>query len=184
LLNPEAAAVTVLRVSQHDLPATLSAVDDVWRAFAPEIPLLRRFADEQFEQSYSFLNALNAVFAFLACLASAIAVIGLVGMTLHLIERRTHEIAVRKTLGASTRQMLWLLFRGFAKPIVLANVIVWPLAFGAMRMYLGMFDHSFGLGWAPFVVSLGGTLLVAWLAVGGQVVRAARLSPVKVLRYE
>ena len=110
--------------------------------------------------------------------------IGLIGMGTHVAVRRRHEIGVRKTLGASTRQIAVMLLKDFSKPVVAANIIAWPLAYLAANAYLNVFIHRIALSAAPFAASLAITVLIAWAAVGTQAFRAARVRPAAVLRYE
>jgi putative ABC transport system permease protein len=184
LLNADAAVAPVIRIRKQDVAATLASIDAAWKKLAPEVPLKRRFADEQYEISYQFMTTLNTVFSILAAFALAIASMGLIGMALHVVQRRMHEIGVRKTLGASVTQILWMLLRNFSKPIVIANLIAWPLAYAGMSAYLQLFAHQARLSAAPFLVTLVATVGFAWLAVAWQATRAARLNPAHVLRSE
>ena len=78
-----------------------------------------------------------------------------------------------------------LLLRTFSKPIVIANVAVWPIAYYGARLYTSQFVQStVGSPFEPIALSLVIALAVAWLAVGGQAFRAARAKPAEVLRYE
>ena len=183
-MNEDAAIAPVVRIAKQDVAATLAHIDALWKRLAPEVPLKRRFADEQYEMSYQFLNIVNAVFISLAVFALIIATMGLTGMALHIVRRRTHEIGVRKTLGASVGQILWMLLKNFSKPVVIANLVVWPLVYVAMKGYLSIYAHQAGLTPTPFLLSFAFTLAIAWLAVSWQAARAARLNPATVLRYE
>lgn len=184
LANPDAAPIPIARVSKSDVAAALESVDAVWRAQAPEVPLRRRFADEQFNLSFQALATLNNGLAALAIVASAIAAMGLVGMALHVTRRRMHEIGVRKTLGARAGQIYAMLLRSFSMPVIVANVAVWPLVYALMSAYLGIFATRSSLTPTPFVVTLVACLAVACIAVSAQALRAARLKPVEVLRSE
>jgi putative ABC transport system permease protein len=121
MMDTASAVVPVIRIAKQDVPTTLAAIDATWKRLAPEVPLKRRFADEQYEVSYQFLDAINVAFSLLAVFSIVIASMGLVGMALHIIGRRTHEIGVRKTLGATVGQILWLLLGSFSKPVVIAK---------------------------------------------------------------
>jgi putative ABC transport system permease protein len=184
LLSPAAAANVVVRISKNDVAAALAGIDQVWAALAPGTPIKRRFSDEQFQEAHAILGVISGTVGALSAFAAIIAVIGLVGMAVHIIGRRTHEIGVRKSLGASVGQILRLLLKAFSKPVVVANVAVWPLAYLALQGYLSLFAHSAGLTPLPFVLSLLITLVIAWLAVFVQARRAARTEPAVVLRYE
>ena len=155
-----------------------------WNRLAPNIALKRRFLDEQLEQNYEIFYRLTGAFAMLATLACVIAGMGLVGMAIHIVSRRMHEIGVRKTLGASIAQVLRMLLFDFSRPIVIANLIVWPIAFLAASAYLAVFVQRAPLTPWPFLMSLAVTVLIAWAAVIAQAGKAARLKPAQVLRYE
>jgi putative ABC transport system permease protein len=120
----------------------------------------------------------------LGAFAIAIAAVGLFGMASFMTSRRTREIGLRKTQGATSRQILELLLWEFAKPVLVANLVVWPFAFFAAERYLGTFAQRMTLGPWPFFVALVATLLVAFAAVAGRVLRAARLRPTEALREE
>src|SRR5262249_30473681 len=98
--------------------------------------------------------------------------------------RRTREIGLRKTQGASSRSILHLLLWDFSKPVIVANIAIWPVAYLAAREYLALFVERMTLTPLPFVATLGATLLLAWLVVGFYVVGAARLNPAVALRHE
>src|SRR5690606_17174306 len=117
-------------------------------------------------------------FAFL------ISTFGLLGMALLLASRRVHEIAVRKTLGARKAQMMGMLLFSLTRPVAIANVVALPFGFAFGQAYLQTFDQPIALTPWPFVFSLGFTLAVAWIAVGQQAWRAARVNPSDVLRRE
>ena len=94
------------------------------------------------------------------------------------------EVGVRKAHGASGARMVAMLLVSFSRPVVLANLVAWPLAYIAARTYLDDFQAPIALTPLPFVLSLAITLLIAWLAVGSQTLRASRARPAEVLRYE
>jgi putative ABC transport system permease protein len=175
----------IVRLSAQDVSGGVAAVDALWKRLSPTgAPIIRDFMDELFNESYENFGRINQVFAGLALLAVAISVIGLFGMAIQVASRRVHEIGVRKSVGAHTHQIIAMLLRDFSKPVVVANLIAWPLGYFAAQQYLSVFMQRIALTPAPFVLSLGAALLIAWLAVAGQAVRAARVSPAHVLRFE
>jgi putative ABC transport system permease protein len=184
LFNPDAAAISLVRIAKNEVLGALAGIDKAWREMVPEEPLKRRFASEQIEQAFQWIEVISGTFVVLAVLASAIAVMSLVGSALHAIRLRTHEIGVRKSLGASVRQILAMLLAGFSKPVIAANVAAWPIAYIVMRGYLSLFAYSDALTIAPFVASLSLALFIAWAAVIAQSVQAARLRPATILRNE
>jgi putative ABC transport system permease protein len=94
------------------------------------------------------------------------------------------EIAIRKTLGATTQRAVALLLRDFSKPVVVAALLASPVAYFAAQVYLSLFVHRITMTATPFVLNLLLTLAIAWIAVAGQTWRAARRTPAHVLHYE
>jgi putative ABC transport system permease protein len=176
--------VTIVRISRDDVAAALSDVDALWKRLAPGIALQRRFVDEIFEQQYAMFARIADAFAAFCVFALVIAVVGLFAMSQVVAARRTHEIGVRKTLGAATAQMVFMLLRSFSLPVILASLAAWPLAYIAMRLYLDRFVSPIELNALPFVAGLVAMLSIGWLAVGAQTLRAARTVPARALRQE
>jgi putative ABC transport system permease protein len=148
------------------------------------MPRSYQFLDEIFERSYETFGKVNQAFAALAAVALLISMIGLLGMAVQIANRRVHEIGVRKTLGASTGQVVRMLLLDIGKPVLIANVIAWPLGYVAAHAYLSIFMHRIIVTPAPFLLTLLFTVLIAVLAVGGQALRAARVRPAEVLNSE
>jgi putative ABC transport system permease protein len=174
----------VARVSRDDVAGGLDGIDRAWRALAPNVAISRRFLDDYFGEVYEGYLRTGQMFSGLAALAFAISVTGLFGMATLIAGRRMREIGVRKAHGATESRMVGMLLASFSKPVIAANVIVWPLTYIAARTYLDSFLAPIALTPLPFVLSLAVTLLIAWLAVGSQTLRAARARPAQVLRYE
>ncbi|MGC3980982.1 MAG: ABC transporter permease [Steroidobacteraceae bacterium] len=174
----------IVRVDKKQLAAGLQAIDGVWNKLAPGALVSRVFADEQYERSSSMFMMLFAVLSLLAVLAFAIAIMGMVGMATHTISRRTHEIGIRKILGSNGVGIFKLLLQEFAKPIVISNLLAWPVAFVICRLYLSLFPGRVTLTLWPFISGLVITVFIAWLSVSVQTLRAARMKPAEVLRYE
>lgn len=174
----------IARISRDDVSGALEAIDGVWRRLAPNVPIDRRFVNEVFDESYRMFNLVNRTFTGLALFALFISSVGLFGMAVQVANRRTHEIGVRKTVGATTRQVIVMLLCDFAKPVVIANLIAWLPAFVVVQVYLNLFIHRIDLTPMPFLMSMLLTLGIAWLAIGSQAYRAARVTPAEVLRYE
>jgi len=180
----DAANLPIIRIDSNDVAAGLREIDAVWTKLAPNVAIKRRFASEVLNNSLAAFKAVTKAFQMIALLASSIAVLGLIGMSLHIIRRRTHEIGVRKTMGASVQQILTLLLKDFSKPVLIANLVAWPFAFVTMTIYLNIFVTRTALSLTPFIASMLLTLLIAWLAVLIQASRAARMNPATVLRHE
>jgi putative ABC transport system permease protein len=183
-LNPPNTQWPIVRVSRADVTAGLEQIDMAWDRLSPNYPIQRHFLDEDFDRAVSMFENINRLFVMLAVFAFLIASMGLWGMATYLTTRRRREIGVRKSLGAKTRQILKLLVWDFSKPVLIANLAAWPIAYVAVRSYLNLFVDRIPLTPIPFFVGLAVTTLVAWSAVASQVLLAARTQPARVLRHE
>ncbi len=183
-IQPGGTPFPIIRVSKNNVAGALKHIDAVWAKLAPTTPIKRQFMDERFDEAFKTFNVINSVFLALAVFAVIIASMGLVGMATFVVGRRFNEIGVRKTIGATTGQVLRMLIWDFSKPVLIANLIAWPLAFLMARAYLSLFITRAPLTPLPFLISLAATLIIAWGAVANQALRAARVNPARVLRYE
>ena len=184
MLADGATGFPVVRIKSARLTSGLQALESVWSSLAPSVLLRRHFMDDLFEQSYEMFRRIGRIVTGIASLSLIVASVGLFGVAAFVANRRTHEIGVRKTLGARTSQIVTLLLRDFSTPVAIANIVIWPLAYVAMNLYLSLFVHRISLTLLPFFASLLMAVVVACVAVGGHALRAARLSPATVLRYE
>ena len=175
---------TLVRLDANDVAGGVAAVDAAWKRLAPQLPLTRRFMDDLFDENYEKFARVDQIFGGLSLFALAISIMGLFGMAVQVAGRRRHEIGVRKSVGAHKRQIVAMLLGDFAKPVVVANLIAWPLGYLAAQTYLSVFIQRIALTPVPSVASLGATVLIAWAAVGSQAWRAARANPAVVLRVE
>ena len=181
--SPRGGQYPLIRMDRHDVAGAVAGIRQVWDELAPRSPLQIRFFDEMFEQSYRRYARVGQLFTVLACSAFIIATIGLIGMAVHATGRRRHEIGVRKTLGSTMPGVVRLLLLDFSRPILIANLLAWPLGYIAAQAYLSAFTHRIELTPAPFAMSLSITFVIAWAAVIGEVLRAASVRPAEVLRH-
>jgi putative ABC transport system permease protein len=148
------------------------------------MPFEGEFAEDQLAEVYRQDVARGRTFAGFALLAVLIAGLGLFGLAAFTAERRTKEIGIRKVFGASTRDIVQLLVWQFTRPVILANLIAWPVAWWVMRDWLNGFDSRIDLTPAPFVVAGFLAFLIALGTITGHALRVARTNPIHALRYE
>jgi putative ABC transport system permease protein len=127
---------------------------------------------------------LGILFGLFSIIAVSIGCLGLFGMASHACERRTKEIGIRKVLGASISDILGILMGEFARLIVVANLIAWPISYFVMSRWLNGFVYRTGMGLGIFLASGTVTLLIAALTVSFHSVRSANANPSVSLRYE
>jgi len=162
----------------------MAGIERVWRRFEPELPFEARFVDDIVRELYAAERARTILFAGFSGLAVVIACLGLYSLAAFTTERRTKEIGIRKVLGARVRDIVRLLAWQFTRPVMLANLLAWPLAWWAMRDWLNGFDVRVPLTLTPFALAGLLALAVALATVIGHALRVARLNPIHALRYE
>jgi putative ABC transport system permease protein len=167
-----------------DPAAMRSQIEQVWKRNVPQVPFDAEFAEDIVREQYDRDEARGQLFAGFAVLAVVIGCLGLFGLAAFTAERRTKEIGIRKVLGASTRDIIRLLVWQFSRPVLIANLIAWPLAWWLMRDWLNGFDTRIDLSLTPFLIAGALALVIAIVTVGGHAYRVARTSPVRALRYE
>ncbi len=126
------------------------------------------------------------MFGVFSAFAIFVATLGLFGLASFTTERRTKEIGIRKVMGASVKDIIFLLTADFTKLVLLANVIAWPVAYYFMSNWLNRFVYKAPFSeWAwLFVAAAFAALVTAWITIALQAGRAARSRPVLALRYE
>ena len=182
LLAP--ADILHVKLVGHDIPETLSAIDNEWKKSGAVDPIIREFLSDYIQRREMTILNEGQAFATFAVIAMLLSCLGLFGISLSTAARRTKEIGVRKAMGASTSEIVTLLLWQFAKPVLWANLIAWPLAWYAMSSWLSTFAYHIDLDWMIFAGATGVALLVALLTVAVQSIAVARAVPATALRYE
>jgi putative ABC transport system permease protein len=172
------------RFEAADGSAVMSGIEQVWRRVLPEVPFEGSFAEQKLAELYGAEEARGTTFGSFAMLAILIACLGLFGLAAFTAERRTREIGIRKVFGARVRDIVRLLAWQFSKPVIVANLIAWPVAWWLMRDWLNGFDARIALTPGPFLLAGFMALVIAIGTIGGHAVKVARTNPIHALRYE
>jgi putative ABC transport system permease protein len=166
-------------------PATVeAAVERQWKQITNDVPFEAKFSEDVIGELYKAEDSRAQIFAAFSLLAVVIGCLGLFGLAAFTAERRTKEIGIRKVLGARTRDIVRLLVWQFSRPVIIANIIAWPVAWWLMRDWLNGFDQRIALTPLPFVIAAAVALGIAIATVVGHAVRVARANPIHALRYE
>jgi putative ABC transport system permease protein len=121
-------------------------IEAVWQRVIPQVPFGADFVDDLLREQYEQEEARGQLFAAFAFLSVVVGCLGLFGLASFTAERRTKEIGIRKVLGARTRDIVQLLVWQFSRPVLIANLIAWPVAWWLMRDWLNRFDVRIDLG--------------------------------------
>jgi putative ABC transport system permease protein len=173
-----------IRVQAGRTQEAMAYIERVSRAFVPNVLMTRTFLDDTFERLYSADKKQGQMFAIFVAIAIVIACLGLFGLAAFTAGRRTKEIGIRKVFGARIRDVVWLLLWQFSIPVLIANLIAWPIAWYYLHGWLQGFSYRIVL--SPFYFLGAGlmALLIAWATVFSHARRVAAANPIHALRYE
>ena len=173
-----------VKVNSKNLASTMDAIKKKYISFFPGNLFDYYFVDEKFNEQYRNDILFGEIFSLFAGFAIFIACLGLLGLSLFATAQRTKEIGVRKVLGASVSNILFLLSRDFLLLIVIAFVIASPVAWLVMHNWLQNFAYRISFSWWIFPATGLLAFVIAMATISYQSVKAANMNPVKSLRTE
>ncbi|MGZ5191892.1 MAG: FtsX-like permease family protein, partial [Flavisolibacter sp.] len=172
------------KISTTNAAVTLKKMEDVLRTIDAGHLFEYNFLDKQWDLFYREDEKRQTIFIGIALLTILIACLGLFGLATYAAEQRIKEIGIRKVLGASVSGIVGMLSKDFAKLVLIASIIAFPVAWWTMDNWLKDFAYRVNLQWWVFVLTGFGALFIALVTVSFQTVRAALSNPVKNLRTE
>ena len=162
----------------------VAAIEKLWKDLAPEVPFKYEFLDQNLNAQYTSEKTAGEIFGIFSGLAIFIACVGLFGLAAYTASSRTKEIGIRKVMGASVSNVVMLLSKDFAKLILIAFVLAVPISWYMMNSWLSGFAYHVELGAEIFLFAGLLTLIIAWVTVSYQSIKAAVVNPVRSLRSE
>jgi putative ABC transport system permease protein len=184
MLRPEAGNFYSIKFQTPDIHQTLASIENVWNTHFPADPFSYFFLDESFDHQYKADSQFGIVFGFFAFLAILIACFGLLSLSAYNVMQRTKEIGIRKILGASVQNLLFLLSKDFLLLVIIAFVIAIPVIWLVMDNWLQDFAYRIHISWWVFGIAGVISGLIALVTVGFQAFKAAIASPIRSLRSE
>jgi putative ABC transport system permease protein len=173
-----------VNINSNDIPGVLKHIEQIWKDRVPGDEFAYRFMDDDFNSLYKTEQRTAVIFSTAAGLAILLACLGLFGLAAFTTARRTKEIGIRKVLGASVLNITSLISKEFMILVGIALLIATPVAWMAAGKWLEDFAYRIQLSWLVFVVTGAAALLIAFLTVSIQAVKAATANPVKSIRTE
>lgn len=174
----------VVRTKPGQTQATIKALEKIHTKLNPSFPFSYNFLDQDLDKMYKGERQLGNLFNIFAVLAIFISCMGLYGLSAFMSEQRIKEIGVRKVLGASVFSIVQLLSSGITRLILVAMVIAIPVSWYAIDNWLKNFAYRIDINWIIFAGASLAALLVAWLTVSYESIKAAITNPIKSLRTE
>ena len=163
---------------------SLDFIQSVWQKNCPDVPFDYQFLDEHFQEIYRADSQISTIIGTLAILAIVISCLGLFGLASYSAEKRIKEIGIRKVLGASLQNIVLMLSKDFLKYVLIANLIAWPLTGIAVHRWLQDYAYRINISLWIFLAAGIVAMLIAFLTISFQSVKAAITNPVKALRSE
>lgn len=181
---PDFGRFYAFKVETDDYQSVIAAIEQPWNRIFPGNPIDYFYLDQFFNRQYESNRQFGSISSLFTALAIFISCLGLFGLASFLTTQRTKEIGIRKVLGSSASNIVLLLSKGFIQLVLVANLIAWPLAWYVMDKWLQNFPYRIQLNPVWFILAGGGVVLIAFVSVGVQTMKAALVNPAKTLKYE
>jgi putative ABC transport system permease protein len=173
-----------IKISSKDIKATLAFLEKKFREFSPDYPFEYSFLDDSINKMYNKEQRLGEIFNCFTFIAIFIASLGVLGLSSFIAEKKTKEIGIRKVLGASVRNIFYMLSKRFFKLVILSSIMALPIAWFAMTKWLSNFAYKVNIGIGTFFTAVAMVLIITFLTISYQAIKAAKANPVDLLRYE
>ncbi|WP_421829461.1 ABC transporter permease [Larkinella sp.] len=174
----------IAHVNSDNMENVLGFLERTWKALRPDEPFEYSFLNEDFQKNYQAEVRTSRIVTYFTAISILISCLGLFGLAAFAAQQRTKEIGVRKVLGASISHIVLLLSTDFLKLVIIAILIASPMAWWAMNRWLQNFAYKITIPWWIFVAAGVLALLIAFITVSFQSIKAALMNPVKSLRSE
>ncbi len=173
-----------VRLTGKDVQVTIKAIEEKWQNFTTQQPFQYDFFTDSWNHLYSAEMKTGKIFLLFSVLAILIACLGLIGLVTYITNKRTKEIGIRKTYGASIRIVLRLLSKEVVTLILISSLIAYPFAFFGSKYWLEGFASRVNVSPLIYVFATLIVLILGWLSISYQTVKAASYNPASALRIQ
>ena len=173
-----------MKLSTDNMKASLAGLENAWKKFSPERPFEYNFLDETYANLYRSETRFQKIIISLVILGIVIACLGLLGLSTFAAQQRVKEIGIRKVLGASVTNVVGLLSMDFLKLVFVSLILAAPVAWYFMNQWLQDFAFRIHIQWWIFLVAAFIAMIIAFITISFQAIKAAIANPVKSLRSE
>jgi len=173
-----------IRLNGTNIPAAIRAIERTWNGFTSKQPFQYDFFSDTWNHLYSSEIKTGKIFILFSVLAIFIACLGLLGLITYITNKRTREIGIRKTYGASIKVVLGLLSQEVVYLILISSVIAYPIAYFGSKYWLEGFADKVKINPLIFISATLIALIIGWLSISYQTIKAANYNPAKALRIE
>jgi len=183
-IDPNRYSYALVRINSAEINESIQHLKKSWQELALDYPFEFTFLEDDMNEVYRSVETFGSITRYGTFWAIFIACLGLFGLASFTVEKRTKEIGIRKVLGASIPGIMALINKDFLRLVILSNIIAWPIAYYGMTRFLQYFAYRMGIQVWAFLLAGGFALLVSFITVTFQAIKAAVLNTAKTLRYE
>jgi putative ABC transport system permease protein len=173
-----------IKVKAEGIASTIEQIGEKWEMLTENQPYKYDFLDTRLNDQYKEEQASGKLFGIFAMLAIFIACVGLFGLAAYTANQKTKEIGIRKVLGSSVWGVVLLLTRHFTILVIISMVFAMPIIYFAMDSWLNSFAYQTSIGISTFIIAGAAAMLIAWITVSYQSLKAAIVNPVDSLSSE
>jgi predicted permease len=174
----------IVRIKSGDVTKTIASLTDTWNSVMPLYPFEYHFLNEDYETLYRSEKRMGSLVKYFAIIAIVIASMGLFGLVSFMVEKRTKEIGIRKAMGSTSSEIIYILSKDFIKLVLVAITIAIPVSWYLMNKWLQDYAYKTELSWWVFALAAVAAILIAFSTVIFQAFIAANTNPARTLRYE
>ncbi len=174
----------IIKPASGAAASIIPKLEELWKRSFPSEPFIFHFMNQINASMYSDERTFGNIFCWASILAIVIAGLGLFGLTTFITQQRRKEIGIRKTFGANSSRIVWLLGKQFVMLVIAGNMIAWPVTWFIMQNWLDNFAYTAPISIWVYIATLLLTIIFAFLTVAWQSVKASMQNPVDTLRYE
>lgn len=174
----------MVKIESETDKQTIDKLLSFYTFYNPGFAFNYEFLDKDYQNLYAGEKRVAVLSKYAAGLAILISCLGLFGLITFTSERRAKEIGIRKVLGSSELNVVFLLSNDFTKMVIVAIFIALPVSYLISTYWLDNFAYKIDLEWWYFLSAAGATLLISWLTIGLHTWKAAKTNPVTMLRTE
>lgn len=181
-IDYESGGNILVRIKSGSEQMAITNIEKLYKEFNEGTPFEYKFLDEDYQVQYALENKVTILSRYFAGIAIMISCLGLFGLAAFMVERRSKEIAIRKTLGCSDLGIISLLSTFFVRIIFVAIAVAFPLGYFIMGDWLESFAYRISIEWWYFALAGVLSFTMAWIAIATQIFIATRINPVKYLK--
>ncbi|NVK53017.1 MAG: ABC transporter permease [Flavobacteriaceae bacterium] len=173
------------KLKPENFDKTIAEIEDFWRQnIDTKYPFTYEFLDQKFAKTYDKYKKQQVMFLILAVLVIIIALLGLFALATLTIQQRLKEVAIRKTLGASVKEIMFQLIKNFLKIVLISSVILIPISYYFMQNWLENFVYRIEMPLTPYIITPVILIILVFAVVGLKAFHATKINLIKYLKFE